>query len=156
MIMSLKGLPIIKCVKCGRTTLKDEYELSGCPSCHSTVDGVEFGKYRRRESLIALGEGVHVFTAKFKKVGNLHYNNRRYYAFVEDVKCGGESCVTNHTYIDNISPNTIEQLKLMKPGTRIEFKAHVNQYNKKDNKWGMSRMHHLMSVVKPERKQLDQ
>ena len=145
--MSIKGLPITKCKKCGKTSLQDEYETMGCPNCHSTTDGVDFGTYRRRESLAELGEGIHTFTAKFKKVGNLHYSNQHWYALVEDVKCEGEQCVTNHAYIDRVSCNSVSILKSTTHGSRIEFKAAINQYNKRDNKWGFTNMHHIVNIV---------
>lgn len=147
--MSIKGLPVVKCIKCGKTSLKDEYEVNGCAGCASFDHGVDFGTYRRRESLINLGEGIHHFKGVFHKVGNLHYRNKYYYALIDHIVDEDGNKVTNHSYVADISPNSVSILKSMKPGTTIQFKAQINEYNKVDHKWGMSRMHHVMEVVNP-------
>ena len=94
--MPIKGLPIIKCTKCGKTTVLDEYHLYGCSSCGSRDMGVDFKAFRRRECLSELGDGVHHFTGKFVKVGNLHYNTSKWYALIENLGCGTTNFATNH------------------------------------------------------------
>jgi hypothetical protein len=147
--MSLKGLPIIKCTNCGKTTIVDEYELNGCPNCGSTTSGVDFGIYRRRENLGEIGEGVHTFTGRFKKVGNLFYRNHMWYALIENVRCGPNNFLTNHTYVANISFNSVVMLKQVEPGTEIMFKARINNYDKRTHKWGMDHMHHVVPLTNP-------
>jgi hypothetical protein len=142
--MSLKGLPVVKCLKCGKTSLKDQYEISGCPNCHTTEFAVDFGKYRRRESLIDLGPGFHRFIATFKKVGNVYYRNQSYYAHVEDVMTRDGQFITNHTYVAEISAGSIKVLKSTPINTPITFSARVHCYNRKENKWGMDKMHDVV------------
>ena len=109
--MVIKGLPIIKCTKCGKTTVEDEYHLTGCSSCGSRIDGIDFKSFRRRECLAELGDGIHKFTGRFIKVGNLHYDTSRWYALIENLACGTSPFATNHIYIPHLTPNTIEILK---------------------------------------------
>lgn len=142
--MSLKGLPIIKCLKCGRTVLKDQYELSGCPSCKTTNQSVDFGEYRRRESLSSLSPGYHTFSGRFCKVGNLIYKNRYYYAHIEHITDEHGKYVSNHTYVPISSREVVNKLKETQAGSIIKFNARVNCYNHKANKWGIDKMNSII------------
>lgn len=143
--MALKGLPIIKCLNCGKTTLLDEYELNGC-TCGSRDRGVDYRSYKVRAHLSEL-KGIQVFTGIYHKAGHLHYNKDRRYALISNITCGTDETFTNHAYIDNISPNSLEILKSLKPGTHIQFKARVHKYNKYSERWGFDRMHHVIELV---------
>lgn len=143
--MSIKGLPIIKCIKCGKTIVLDEYHLYGC-TCGSKDMGIDFKSYRRRECLSELGDGFHDFVGKFIKVGNLHYNNTKWYALVENLACGTTPFATNHIYIPHLTPSTVDLLKATSPGTKITFKARVNNYDKQLHKWGLDQMHSVVPL----------
>lgn len=143
--MPIKGLPIVKCVKCGKTTLRDEFEIHGCPKC-GEHEAMDFQSYKRRDHLAEF-EGIRVLNGIYHKAGHLHYNKDRRYALISNITCGTNGPFTNHAYIDNISPNSLEILKSLKPGTHIQFKARVHKYNKYSERWGFDRMHHVIELV---------
>jgi len=135
-------LPFIKCTHCGKSTLEDEYFISGCPACGHR-DGINYTDYKRR-SYLADYEGVNVFRGKFRKVGNLHFKHGKIYALIDDIECGTKNHVTSHAYIVDLSPNTIKLLRDVKPGTTIQFKARVHQYDKVQKKFGFDHMCHVV------------
>lgn len=126
-------------MKCGKTTLTDEYELQGCPICSSMNSGIDNASYKRRDNFKEF-EGIQLFTGQLIKAGNLHYNRGRYYALVKNLSCGTPTTFTNHAYIDNVCKQSMEALKQITPGTTIQFKARVKKYNKRVNKWGFAEM----------------
>ena len=140
-------LPFIKCTKCGKTTLEDEYRLTGCQHCHSTTCGVDLEAFNRRDSLQELEGGTTVFQGRYRKIGNLHYAQKKSYVLVENIKCGIEGITTNHAYITDVSPNTITLLRSLKPGTHIQFKANVHKYTDGSNKWGLDHMKHVTTLT---------
>jgi hypothetical protein len=133
----IKGIPIVKCVKCGKTTIEDEFQINGCVcGSHESVTNDSF---KRREYLKKfLDKGWVNCTGRFIKKGCVHYRNNSKYALVGDLMIDGEY-VTNHTYIQNVNQLSYLMLNDIKPGDKISFNAKVCSYHH-DTKFGMSEM----------------
>jgi len=139
--MSVKGLKIIKCTKCGKTTLLDEYELNGC-ACGSHEHGVDYQTYKNRAHLAAL-DGIQVFKGIYHKTGYLHYDHEKRYALITNVTCGTPETFMNHAYVQNVTKNSMKLLKSISPGTPIQFKANVKRYFNGSARYGLTHMHHV-------------
>ena len=136
-------LHFIRCTACGKSTLADQYELSGCSNCHDKSHGVDYNSFKAREPLNDLGNGPTLFNARYIKSGRLCFKSNMNYVLVENIRCRSNEVISNHAFINNVSANTMEQLKSVAPGTIIQFKASTHKYN---NKWGLHKMHHLIVV----------
>lgn len=123
----------------------DEYELNGC-ICGSRDHGINYKSYKNREYLATFDKGVQEFSGIYHKVGYLHYNHEKRYALITNITCGTPESFMNHTYVQNVTPKSMELLKSITPGTHIQFKANICQYNSHPARYGLINMHHITVI----------
>ena len=133
----IKGLQVVKCKTCGKTTLEEEFHIHGC-TCGSH-EGMDNAAYKRRDYLKGyVDNGWLKCQGKFIKRGCVHYRHQSKYALISDLMIDGEY-ITNHTYVQNVGQLSYNLLADVNPGDIIHFEAKVHGYHK-DTKYGMSEM----------------